>query len=216
MQRSPELLASLSLDDLVANRTMSPEIAALLRSAAHERRSFLVHAIPRFAGKSTVTRAMLEHVPVSVPVRIILGDGSDVEHLLTQSGGGYIVIPEISEGAWAPGYIWGDPVRRVFKGLTRGISLAAALHAPDIEEAFAIICGANGVSDEDAGRLELVLCLRSIGADIAQPERRVVASVHEVAGVARGRAGARLLYRWDERADRFDAIEAPERIGHGR
>ncbi len=212
MRRAPELLPALSLDDLVANRTMSPEIAAVLRSAAEQRRSFLVHAIPRFAGKSTVMRAILAHAPVSVPMNIVLGDGSDADDLLKQSSGGYIVIPEISEGAWAPGYIWGEPVRRIFKGLAHGVSLATALHAPGIEEAFAIICRQNGVVDEDAGRLDLAVYLRSLGPDVAAPERRVVDSVYEVHGVAEGRPEARLLFRWNEAADRFEAVDAPDRI----
>lgn len=216
MQRSPELLASLSLDELVANGTMSSDIATLLRTAAEERRSFLVLAVPRFAGKSTVTRAMLAHAPAAVPVNVVLSDGSDVPDLLEQSKGGYIVIPEISRGAWAPGYIWADPVRRIFRGLSGNVSLATALHAPSIFEAFQIICGENEVPDEDAARLELVIYLRSLGADPASPERRVVEAVHEVIGVAQGRPRARLLYRWDEREDRFEAAEPPLRIGHAR
>lgn len=216
MRRPPELHPALSLNDLVANGTMTPEIAAVLRSAAEERRSFLVHAIPRFAGKSTVMRAILAHAPGTAPIQIVLGDGSDADQLLARSRDGYIVIPEISEGAWAPGYIWGDPVRRIFNGLERGVSLATALHAPAIDDAFAIICGRNGVPDADAARLELVVYLRSLGPEVEAPERRVVDSVHEVHGVANGHPQTRLLFRWNEDADRFEAVDAPQRIGRGR
>ena len=52
-------MADLDLVALVRNGTMSPEIAATLSVAVRERRSFLVFAVPRLAGKSTVMHAML-------------------------------------------------------------------------------------------------------------------------------------------------------------
>ncbi len=197
---------ALTLDDLVANRTMSPEIAATLRAAAGARRSFLVMAVPRLAGKSTVMRAMLAPAPRGAPLRALGHDGDDVDALLGASRGGYLVIPEISRGAWAPGYIWGEPVRRAFRGLADDVALATALHAPDVEEAFAIICRGNRVPDANAARLKLVVYLRSLGRDWSAPERRVVDSVHEIVGVRQGRPQTRLLHRWDERADRFEAF----------
>lgn len=205
-------MAELTLDDLVANRTMSAEIAGTLRAAARGRHSFLVMAVPRFAGKSTVMRAMLAHAPRGVPIRAVGTDGMDVDTLLVASRGGYLVIPEISRGAWVPGYIWGAPVRRAFQGLADDVALATALHAPGVEEAFAIICRLNRVPDEDAARLAIVVYLRSLGNDLSAPERRVVDSVHEIESVQGGRPQARLLHRWDEGADRFEDLALPERI----
>ncbi len=196
----------LTLDDLVANRTMSPEIAATLRKAARERRSFLVMAVPRLAGKSTVMRAMLAHAPRAAPIKVLGTDGDDLEALLAQSRGGYLVIPEISRGAWAPGYVWGPPVRQAFRALSDGVALATALHAPDVEEAFAIICGGNRVPREHAASLKLVVYLRSLGRDWSAPERRVVDSVHEIIGVRQGRPQTRLLHRWNQRTDRFETF----------
>lgn len=192
------------LADMVANGTMSREIAATLRDAARRRRSFLVTAVPRFAGKSTLMRAMLAHAPKGAAIRTVGEDGDDVPTLLAEAQGGYIVIPEISRGPWAPGYIWGARVRRAFAALGDGVSLATALHAPDVERAFRIICRGCGVSDEDAARLELLIYLRSLGPDEREPERRVVASVHEILGVRNGQPHTRLLHRWDEARDRFE------------
>ena len=62
-------MAELDLVELVRNRTMSPEIAATLWATAEQRRSFLVVAIPRLAGKTTVTQAMLQRVPAGTPLR---------------------------------------------------------------------------------------------------------------------------------------------------
>ncbi|HYY53742.1 MAG TPA: hypothetical protein VFA01_00045 [Candidatus Dormibacteraeota bacterium] len=187
---------------------MSGAIAATLRDAVTRRASFLVMAVPRLAGKTTVMRAMLGELPRSAPVRAIGVDGDDIDVLLAESAGGYFVIPEIAEGPWAPGYIRGAPVRRIFRGVGTDASLATALHAPDPESAFAIICGPNRVPDEDAAKLSLVVYLRSLGPDWRVPRRRVVATVHRIEGVEGGRPRARLLHRWNERADRFEDVGA--------
>jgi len=192
----------LGLEDLVANRTMSRDIADALRAVARARRSFVVMAVPRLAGKSTVMRAIVDERPRSSPVRTVAEDGDDIDALLASSRGGYIVIPEISRGGFAPGYIWGAPVRRIFKGVGEGVSLAVALHAPGPEEAFALICRGCGVPDADAAKISLVVYLRSLGP-WQEPVRRVVETVHEIAGVREGRPVARLLFRWDEERDSF-------------
>ncbi len=108
----------LRLDDLVANRTMSRDIAETLREIAGGRRSFIVLAVPRLAGKSTVLRAILAERPGSSPVLTLAEDGQDLDELVKKSAGGYLVIPEITQSAAMPGYIWGadvcvrDPSRR--------------------------------------------------------------------------------------------------------
>ena len=183
---------------------MSSDIAATLRDTAASRRSFVVMAVPRLAGKTTVMRAMLAEAPAKAPVRAIGIDGDDIGALLAQSRGGYVVIPEIAEGPWAPGYIRGAPVRRIFQGVGGDVSLATALHAPDPETAFGIICGTNRVPDDDAAKISLVVYLRSLGRDWQRPERRVVSTVHWIEGVQGGRPQTRLLHRWNERADRFE------------
>lgn len=198
----PPIGTVLGLDDLVANRTMSPDIAATLRDVARRRRSFIVVAVPRLAGKSTVLRAILAERPKSSPVTTLAEDGEIVDRLVRQSAGGYLVIPEITQSAAMPGYIWGADVRRIFESVKEGVSLAATLHAQGPDDAFAQICGGCGVPDADASRITFAVALRSIG-HWEQPTRRVVASVHEITGVAGGRPTARLLHRWDERRDEF-------------
>lgn len=193
--------------DLVRNRTMSAEVAATLAGAVEERRSFLVFAVPRLAGKSTVMGAMLANVPDGTPIRTVSGDIAETARLRSGDGHGYLVVPEISP-APVPTYIWGAPVRRVFSVLGRGYALAAALHAPGVEEAFAIVCGENAVPDEDASHLELAVYIRSLG-EWQAPTRRVVAAVHEIHGVTRGRPRTRALHLWEEVADRFLTVNEP-------
>lgn len=205
-------MPSLTLADLVANGTMSPEIAATLRATARGRHSFLVCAIPRLAGKSTVMAAMLANAPEDAPVRTVGDDGVDIDALAAGSEGGYLVIPEISEYPVTHGYIWGAPVRRAFALIGDDVALAAALHAPGAEEAFEIVCRGNGVPDEHASRIALVVYSVSLGRDWRQPTGRRIATVHEMVAVRNGRPETRLLHRWDERTDRFETVEPPRRL----
>ena len=205
-------MATLALDDLVANGTMSAEIASTLGATAHGRLSFLVVAVPRLAGKSTVLAAMLAQAPEAAPVTTFGDDGVDIDALAAASAGGYLVIPEISEYPVTAGYIWGAPVRGIFARIGAGVALAAALHAPGAEEAMEIVCRGNGVPDAQAARIAVVVYLRSLGRDWRQPTGRRVATVHEIGSVRDGRPGTRLLHRWDERTDRFETLAEPRRL----
>ena len=195
--------AEIRLADQVANRTMSQEIADLLRDTAKAHKSFIVMAVPRLAGKTTTMRAMLaEH---RGPVVTLGDDGDDIGPLIPRAKGGYLVVPEITEprGGAPAGYVWGEPVRQAFAGIARGTALAATLHAPDLEAAFVKICAGCGVPDADAARIDLVVYLRSLG-EWEHPTRRVVSTVHEIRGVKDGVPDAKLLFRWDEAKDRFE------------
>lgn len=181
---------------------MSTEIAATLREIAQRRRSFIVVAVPRLAGKSTVLRAVLaERRPPSSPVLTIAEDGDDIGELMKKSAGGYLVIPEITKSAAMPGYIWGADVRRIFAEAKDDVSLAATLHAEGPDDAFAQI-GGCGVPDEDASKISFAVALRSLGR-WEEPTRRVVQSVHAIDGVREGKPRTRLLHQWDEQHDRF-------------
>jgi hypothetical protein len=195
---------------------MSFEIAATLRATVQGRHSFLVCAVPRLAGKSTVMAAMLAHAPKGAPVMTVGDDGLDINALAAASKGGYLVIPEISEYAVSPGYIWGAPVRKAFAQVGDDLALAAALHAPGAEEAIEIVCRGNGVPDEQASQIAVVVYLRSLGRDWREPTGRRVATVTEIVAVRNGRPETRLLHRWNERTDTFETVEAPRRIAARR
>ena len=104
-------------------------------------------------------------------------------------------MAEVSQAPMS-NYLWGDPVRRVFAALERGFSLATALHAPGIDEAFEVICGQNGVPDADAGRLDLAVYIATVGDDWRAPERRAIAEVREIDTAEGGRPLGRTLHRW--------------------
>ena len=193
--------------ELIRNGTLSAEMAAALWAAVEERRSFVMVAIPRLAGKSTLMNALLALLPPQVPVHHLSGDEAEMARLKAAATGGYLVVGEFSQ-APVPTYIWGAPVRRLFDTLEAGYSLATALHAPGLEETFDLICRGNGVSDQAASHIDLVLYLRRFG-DGPETFWRRLAEVHEVDRVEGGRPQGRLLYRWLEGEDRFEALATP-------
>ena len=205
-------MAGPSLGDLVANRTLSPAMAATLAAAAAARRSLLVFAIPRLVGKTTTLLATLEHAPPRTPIHELSLEEGPGLGIPDPPQGGYLLMHEIAQTAF-PSYLWGEPVRRTFEALRGGeLALATALHAGGIEEAFAIILEGNAVPDADAALLDFAVYIRSLGPDWREPTRRVVAELHEISGVEAGKVEARLLHRWDEASDRFEAVAAARRL----
>lgn len=200
---------ALTLANLVANRTLSPEMAATLAAAAEERRSLLFVAIPRMAGKSTLMQAALQHAPACTPLHHLSTAEGQGLGIPAAGDSGYLVVSEVSTAPYAD-YLWGADARRVFAALERGFSLATALHAGGVDEAFEVLTHENGIPAEQAARLDVVVYVRSIGP-WSSPSRRVVAEVAETDGI-HPRA-ARVLHRWSEQDDRFEVVERSERIG---
>jgi hypothetical protein len=203
-------MADPTLLDLVKNGTMNSDTAATLWTIAQERRSFMVVAVPRFAGKSTVTKAMLAFVPQGVPMHYLSGDEAEMEQLRQHPDDGYLVVGEFSK-APVPTYIWGSPVRKVFETLRAGFSLTTALHAPSVEEAYVAVCQGNEVADEDASRISYMLYIERMGTDLDNFWRRI-ARVYEVDRVVGGVPQARLLHSWAEDGDRFERVEEPRML----
>ena len=197
----------ITIAELVRNGTMSAEMAATLWAAVDERRSFLTVAIPRFAGKSTTSEAILALRAADIALHHVDGSEEQLERLKRERLGGYLVVGEFSQ-APVPGYIWGEPVQRVFETLAAGYSLQAALHAAGVEEAIRVVTEGNGVSDELASAFDLVLYIERFGEDDASYWRRL-AHLYEVDRVENGAPQGRTLFRWLEDGDRFEAIESP-------
>jgi type IV secretory pathway ATPase VirB11/archaellum biosynthesis ATPase len=203
---------TVTLADLVANGTMSPSIAATLATAAEEKRSMLVAAIPRLAGKTTTLMAALAYAPPGTALHTLSRDAGPSLGIPAAADGGYLFMAEISAVGF-PEYLWGADVRSVFGRIAEGgFALATSLHAGSLDEAFDIICNQNNVPGEHAAVFDLFVYIRSLGP-WQEPTRRVVAEVHELEGVSDGRPAARLLHRWEEGADRFEDVEAPRIVG---
>jgi hypothetical protein len=198
---------TVTIVDLIRNGTLTSRMAATMWAAMDRGLSMVVVAIPRFAGKTTTTNAILSFLSPEVPVHRLSGEEAEMDSLKEAATGGYLVVGEFSE-APVPHYIWGAPVRRVFDTLTAGYSLATALHAPGLEEAFDAICQGNGVPDEAASRIDLMLYIRRFGDDLDNFWRRL-AEIHEIDYVQGGKPSGRQLFRWVEDGDRFEEVETP-------
>ena len=71
----------LTIIDLIANGTLSADQAAILWTVVEEQCSFVVVAIPRFAGKSTITKAIFDFLPPTVPVHRLSGQEEEMDRL---------------------------------------------------------------------------------------------------------------------------------------
>lgn len=201
------IAGEITIAELVRNGTMSAEVAAVLWAAVDEEVSFLTVAVPRFAGKSTTSEAVLALRRPEVPLHRFHGEPGVLDRLRHERLGGYIVVPEFSQ-APVPGYIWGEPVRQVFDTLKAGYSLQASLHAPSPQDAVLEVTAGCGVDDEEASAIGLIIYIERFGHDLADFWRRI-AEVYEVDYVEGGQAVGRTLYRWSPETDRFDAEEEP-------
>jgi Flp pilus assembly CpaF family ATPase len=205
-------MPALTLDDLVANGTMSRAIAATLRKAVEAHRSYLVIALPRLAGKTTVGKGLLEFARKKKwPIRELGEGGTDVDALAAEARGGYLYVPEVSRYPVTEGYVWGAPVRKAFAAIKDGTALSTALHADSAEDAITIL-RRNRVPDEDLERLDVIVHIRSLGDDWQHPTRRVIADVNEMSSMRDGEATLRLLHRWDEARDTFENVATPKRF----
>jgi hypothetical protein len=213
-QDAPMMREEITIAELIRNGTMSAEVAATLWAAVDEQVSFLTVAIPRFAGKTTTSNAIMALRPPDVPVHYVTGEPAEMERLRQEKLGGYLVVAEFSQ-APVPGYIWGPPVRRVFDTLDAGYSLQAALHAPSPVEAIRVVTAGNGVSDEKASAIGLVVYIEVFGSSFQDLTRRI-AEVYEVDHVANGRPVGRTLFRWTADSDAFASIERPQNFASNR
>jgi hypothetical protein len=208
-------VAQISIAELVRNGTLSAEMAAVLWAAVDERRSFLTVAIPRFAGKTTTSNAVLAMRPPDVPVTPVAGERDMMQRLAEERRGGYLTVAEFAQ-APMPGYIWGEPVRRVFEAVhAGGYALQTALHAPGVDAAIQEVTHGNGVSDDHASVFKLVMYIERFGHSQDSFWRRVT-DLYEVERVENGRPVGRSLFRWRESDDRFEQLAEPQQWGHDR
>ncbi len=212
-------MPDVTLPELVRNGTMSEQMAAVLWSAAAERRWFIVAAKPRKAGKSVVSDATLQFAPPGTPIHRLSGEIEEMERLSRSPDGGYLVVGEISPQR-PERYIWGEAVTVLFRTLNSGFSLNTTLHASSVEEVFDQICRQNGVSDEDAARIEYVAYVERFGGDPDGADDddlywRRVSGLYEIAAVRGGIPDARLLSRWVETGDRFAQEQSPRLLDAG-
>ena len=161
----------LSVFDLMEASTLDLELAAYLMARISRGASFMVGAVPGGAGKTTVMCALLNFVPIEVP---LVAATSEAVCEATETAGsqpGCYVCHEIGSGHYFA-YLWGRDLRDYCRLAEHGHMLATNLHADDLEEARHQLCGDNGVPVENFNTFELLLFLR-VGARSLDSQRWV-------------------------------------------
>ena len=149
----------LSVFDLLAAKTLDLDLAAYLMARISRGASFMVGSVPGGAGKTTVMCALLNFVPVDVP--LIAATPQEVYQASISPRACYI-CHEIGSGSYFA-YLWSDALRAYCRLSENGHMLATNLHADDLEEARDQVCGDNDVRQEYFNRFELLIFLRIEG-----------------------------------------------------
>ena len=149
----------LSIFDLLAAKTLDLDLAAYLMARISKGSSFMVGSVPGGAGKTTVMCALLNFVPVDVPLIPATAEAVYKAARTKTSPRGCYVCHEIGSGSYFA-YLWAESLREYCGLFEQGHMLATNLHADDLEQARDQVCGANNVQIEYFNRFELLIFLR--------------------------------------------------------
>jgi hypothetical protein len=152
----------LSVFDLLAAKTLDLDLAAYLMARISRGASFMVGSVPGGAGKTTVMCALLNFVPVDVPLIAAIPQEVYKASKTATSPRACYICHEIGSGSYFA-YLWSDALRAYCKLSENGHMLATNLHADDLEEARDQVCGDNDVRQEHFNRFELLIFLRIEG-----------------------------------------------------
>ena len=184
----------LRLPDLVDNGTVSAAGADVLRDIGRRHQSFIVYSLPRNAGKSTVTDAILAEAPPATPRHEFLGTETERDALLARPASGYLVVAEMGHRG-RPGYLAEEEIVRAFDLVAHGYALATSLHADTVDELVEVLAR-NGVTTSAlVAGVRFLVKVQPLGDPFAPDTRRIIEAVHEVTGVdADGRLQAELRH----------------------
>ena len=120
----------------------------------------MVGSVPGGAGKTTVMCALLNFVPVDVP--LIAATPQTVyeaaNNKISPTRACY-VCHEIGSGYYFA-YLWADALRAYCRLTENGHILATNLHADNLEQAKNQVCNTNSVPSEHFNRFELLIFMR--------------------------------------------------------
>jgi hypothetical protein len=153
----------LSVFDLLAAKTLDLDLAAYLMARISRGASFMVGSVPGGAGKTTVMCALLNFVPVDVPLIAATPQEVYQASKAATSPRACYICHEIGSGSYFA-YLWSDALRAYCRLSENGHMLATNLHADDMDEARGQVCGDNDVREELFNKFELLIFLRIEGS----------------------------------------------------
>jgi len=149
----------LSVFDLLAAKTLDLDLAAYLMARISNGSSFMVGSVPGGAGKTTVMCALLNFVPVDVPLIAATPEAVYEAASAYVSSPACYVCHEIGSGYYFA-YLWADELRTYCRLSNQGHILATNLHADNLQQAKNQVCNTNGVPSKHFNKFELLIFLR--------------------------------------------------------
>jgi len=171
----------LSIVDLIANDTLTVEVAAALWWAIERGASFFVAAGPQRAGKTTLATALLAFLPDDAKLYVTSGP-DDALALPEQAAPLYLLVNELSDHTSV--YLSGEAACRAFAALDGRVKMAGALHADHAAGAVAVMHEDAGIPLDQVARINLVVVVR-----VRQVGRQVERRVAQVALLRAAGAG---------------------------
>ena len=190
-----------TLPSLVANGTMSPEIAGFL-SIAIERNAAALIAGTRGSGKTTLlgtllyevtpdTRTVLIEDTPELPVRPLQSVGRDVQALRTGTGDGPEISPaealrtalRLGDGALVVGEIRGEEARVLYEAMRVGANantVLGTIHGDGADEVYERVVSDLDVEPSSFGATDLVVTVQAYRTPEGRARR--VARIEEVMG----------------------------------
>ena len=155
------------LDESIRMGSLDARLVATIWYGLARRRSLVVAAGPRLAGKSTTALTLLALVPAGTPFLPVGGAfPADLLNSIDAGSAPYLVVNEVSSGI--PGrYLWGDDVRSLLLAREGGLPFVGTLHASTPGEVVETFSGPPLMLDPElvAGSLDMVLNLRESRRD---------------------------------------------------
>jgi hypothetical protein len=162
---------TLSVTDLMADGTISAEMAAFCWVALAAGESFLTGAVPGGVGKTTLMAALLAFLPPGEKI-ITVADGRSLRAACARSPQtpATVLAHEIGPGHFF-GYLWGRDAVDLVRVPSRGFRCVSCLHADDPRQTRASMVSLGATPRDLEGvrlRLHMTVC-----RDGDRPKRRV-------------------------------------------
>jgi hypothetical protein len=165
----------LSLVDLLAARTLTPDACTHLAASMMEGVSIACGALAGGTGKTTLLAALLSFAPPDTRIITVSGDPGALHRQaagrrMSPTGKTIFLCHEISPGHYYS-YLWGPNLPPYFRLHQPGKNfLAFTIHADEPEEAYPQLEGGKtGLDREDVMKLDLLVFIRFTGGQ----ERRL-------------------------------------------
>jgi flagellar protein FlaI len=198
-----------SLLGLVKNNTLDLRLAALLWLLMERRASVIFASTPDLTGRTAMLSALIDFIPTSVRPTYVYGPNFEIPELEedVEPGSTYLLIPELGEDRES--YLWGQPVRDLFKALEAGYAVCTTMHADSPEEAIQVLKSAPNkvIPHKRISCVDIVVNLRTIpgGRSVARRVAQVTLLLPEPSGPPKLVS----LVGWEPDADRYLFMDAP-------